>query len=141
MSTSDLLLVGIVLFVLIEFLIASTLDYLNERAKGEPLSAVGGEIYNPDEYAKSMAYGSAKYRFESLTGVITLAVGISAITLGWFAWLDEQLRVRLSNELLITVLFIGILILVVTVANMPTSFYATFVIEEKFGFNLSLIHI
>lgn len=137
MSTPDLLLVGIVLFVLIDFLMGSTLDYLNERAKAQPLSAVGSEIYNPEEYAKSMAYGSAKYRFEAFTGLITLAVSISAITLGWFAWLDGQLRDRYSNDLLITVLFIGILILLVSLSILPSSYYSTFVIEEKFGFNKS----
>ena len=137
MSTSDLLLAGIVLFVLIDFLMGSTLDYLNERAKAQPLSTVGSEIYNPEEYAKSMAYGSAKYRFEAFTGLITLAVSISAITLGWFAWLDGQLRDRYSNELLITVLFIGILILLVSLSTLPSSYYSTFVIEEKYGFNKS----
>ena len=137
MSTSDLLLVGIVLFVLIDFLMGSTLDYLNERAKAQPLSTVGGEIYNPAEYAKSMAYGSAKYRFEAFTGLITLAVSISAITLGWFAWLDGQLRDRYSNDLLITVLFIGVLILLVSIATLPSNYYSTFVIEEKYGFNKS----
>jgi STE24 endopeptidase len=115
----------------------STLDYLNERAKAQPLSTVGSEIYNPEEYAKSMAYGSAKYRFEAFTGLITLAVSISAITLGWFAWLDGQLRDRYSNELLITVLFIGILILIVSLSTLPSSYYSTFVIEEKYGFNKS----
>ena len=137
MSTSDLLLVGIVLFVLIDFLMGSTLDYLNERAKAQPLSTVGSEIYNPEEYAKSMAYGSAKYRFEAFTGLITLAVSISAITLGWFAWLDGQLRDRYSNELLITVLFIGSLILLLSLSTLPSSYYSTFVIEEKYGFNKS----
>ena len=137
MSTSDLLLVGIVLFVLIDFLMGSTLDYLNERAKAQPLSTVGSEIYNPAEYAKSMAYGSAKYRFEAFTGLITLAVSISAITLGWFAWLDGQLRDRYSNDLLITVLFIGVLILLVSIATLPSNYYSTFVIEEKYGFNKS----
>ena len=137
MSTSDLLLAGIVLFVLIDFLMGSTLDYLNERAKAQPLSTVGSEIYNPEEYAKSMAYGSAKYRFEAFTGLITLALSISAITLGWFAWLDGQLRDRYSNELLITVLFIGILILLVSLSTLPSSYYSTFVIEEKYGFNKS----
>ena len=137
MSTSDLLLAGIVLFVLIDFLMGSTLDYLNERAKAQPLSTVGSEIYNPEEYAKSMAYGSAKYRFEAFTGLITLALSISAITLGWFAWLDGQLRDRYSNDLLITVLFIGILVLLLSLSTLPSSYYSTFVIEEKYGFNKS----
>ena len=137
MSSSDLLLVGIVLFVLIDFSAGMLLDYLNERQKEQPLSPQGAEIFNPTEYATSMAYGTAKYRFEMLTNLISTVVILSAIILGWFAWLDAQLRDRLSNNLLITVVFIGILIVISTITNLPASYYSTFVIEEKFGFNKS----
>ena len=137
MSSSDLLLVGIVLFVLIDFSAGMVLDYLNERQKEQPLSPQGAEIFNPAEYATSMAYGTAKYRFEMLTNLISTVVILSAIILGWFAWLDAQLRDRLSNNLLITVVFIGILIVISTITNLPAAYYATFVIEEKFGFNKS----
>ncbi len=137
MSSSDLLLVGIVLFVLIDFSAGMVLDYLNERQKEQPLSLEGAEIFNPTEYATSMAYGTAKYRFEMLTNLISTVVILSAIILGWFAWLDAQLRDRLSNNLLITVVFIGILIVISTITNLPASYYSTFVIEEKFGFNKS----
>ncbi|MEI7541444.1 MAG: M48 family metallopeptidase [Actinomycetes bacterium] len=137
MTTSDLLLLGIVSFVLIDFSVGMVLNYLNERQKEQPLSAEGAEIFNPEEYAKSMAYGTANYRFEMLTNVISTVVILAAIILGWFAWLDAQLRDRFSNNLLITVLFIGILIVISTVTNLPSSYYSTFVIEEKFGFNKS----
>ena len=137
MTTSDLLLLGIVSFVLIDFSVGMVLNYLNERQKEQPLSAEGAEIFNPEEYAKSMAYGTANYRFEMLTNVISTVVILAAIILGWFAWLDAQLRDRFSNNLLITVLFIGILIVISTVTNLPSSYYSTFVIEEKFDFNKS----
>ena len=137
MSVADLLLLGIVLFVLIDFSAGMVIDYLNEREKGQPLSPEGAEIFNPDEYTKSMAYGSAKYRFEMLTNLMSTVVILAAIIMGWFAWLDGQLRDRLSNNLLITVAFIGILILISTISNLPISYYSTFVIEEEFGFNKS----
>jgi STE24 endopeptidase len=38
MSVADLLLVGIVLFVLIDFTAGMVIDYLNEREKAQPLS-------------------------------------------------------------------------------------------------------
>jgi STE24 endopeptidase len=137
MKTSDLLLLGIVLFVLIEYGAGIAINYLNERSKNEPLSPEGAEIFDPTEFAKSIAYGTAKYRFGLLTNAISTVVILAAIMLGTFAWLDAQLRERLSNNLLITVLFIALLILFSTVVNLPTNYYATFVIEEKFGFNKS----
>ena len=57
--------------------------------------------------------------------------------MGWFAWLDRQIRDRFDNNLEITVIFIGILIVVSMLSNLPISYYSTFVIEEKFGFNKS----
>ena len=137
MSTSDLLLLGIVLFVLIDFSAGMVINYLNERSKNQPISAEGAEIFNPEEYAKSMAYGTAKYRFEMLTTLISTVTILAAIIVGGFSWLDAQLRDRLNNNLLITVVFIGILILISTIANLPAGYYSTFVIEEKFGFNKS----
>ena len=137
MNTSELLLLGIVLFLLIEFSAGMVINYLNERSKNQPLSPEGAQIFNPEEYAKSMAYGTAKYRFEMLTTLVSTVGILAAIILGWFSWLDGQLRDRLSNDLLITVLFGAILIVVATLANLPAGYYSTFVIEEKYGFNKS----
>jgi len=135
MQTSDWLLAGIVAFILIDFLVGSVLEYLNEKSKNVPMSPVAAEIFNADEYAKSLEYGTANYKVERLTSTLNTVVILSAIILGWFAWLDQAIRDRISNELLVTVVFSGVLILGVMIANLPVSYYSTFVIEEKFGFN------
>jgi STE24 endopeptidase len=135
MQTSDWLLAGIVAFILIDFLVGSVLEYLNEKSKNVPMSPVATEIFSADEYAKSLEYGTAKYKVERLTSTLSTVVMLSAIILGWFAWLDQAIRERISNDLLVTVAFFGVLILGVMIANLPVSYYSTFVIEEKFGFN------
>jgi STE24 endopeptidase len=135
MTTAELLLLGIVTFILIDFAAGRVIDYLNESNKNKPLSPVAAEIYNPDEYAKSLAYGTAKYKVELFTAVVSTVVMLSAIILGWFAWLDQQIRDRFDNQLLITVIFIGVLIVVSMLGSLPVGYYSTFVIEEKFGFN------
>ncbi len=135
MQTYEWLLAGIVAFILIDFVIGSVLEYLNEKSKNVPMSSVAAEIFNADEYAKSLEYGTAKYKVERLTSTLNTVVMLSAIILGWFAWLDEAIRARISNNLLVTVVFFGVLILAVMLANLPVSYYSTFVIEEKFGFN------
>ena len=135
MQTSDWLLAGIVAFILIDFLVGSVLEYLNEKSKNVPMSPVATEIFSADEYAKSLEYGTATYKVERLTSTLSTVVMLSAIILGWFAWLDQAIRERISNDLLVTVAFFGVLILGVMIANLPVSYYSTFVIEEKFGFN------
>jgi STE24 endopeptidase len=135
MQTYEWLLAGIVAFILIDFVMGSVLEYLNEKSKNVPMSSVAAEIFNADEYAKSLEYGTAKYKVERLTSTLNTVVMLSAIILGWFAWLDDAIRERISNNLLVTVIFFGILILAVMLANLPVSYYSTFVVEEKFGFN------
>ena len=135
MKTSEWLLLGIVTFVLIDFAAGMVINYLNEQSKNAPLSAEAAEIYNADEYRKSMEYGTAKYNFEMLTTVISTVVILSAIILGWFAYLDSLIRERISNNLLVTMVFIGVLIVISSLASIPSSYYSTFVIEEKYGFN------
>lgn len=135
MNTSDFLLLSIVTFVLIDFAAGMVINYLNENSKNAPLSAEAAEIYNPDEYARSMEYGTVKYKFEMLTSVITTVVILSAIILGWFAKLDLQIRERIENNLLVTIVFVGILIVVSSLSSLPGRYYSTFIIEEKYGFN------
>ena len=135
MTTAELLLLGIVTFILIDFAAGRVIDFLNESNKNVALTGVAAEIYNPDEYAKSLEYGTAKYKVEALTSVITTVIMLSAIILGWFAWLDQVIRDRYSSDLLVTVIFFGVLILVSMIGNLPISYYSTFVIEEKYGFN------
>jgi STE24 endopeptidase len=135
MNTSDFLLLSIVTFVLLDFGAGMVINYLNENSKNAPLSAEAAEIYNPDEYKKSMEYGTAKYKFEMLAAVITTIVILSAIILGWFAELDLQIRERVENNLVVTLVFIGVLIVVSSLGSIPGRYYSTFIIEEKYGFN------
>lgn len=135
MKTSDWLLLGIVTFVLIDFAAGMIINYLNEQSKNTPLSAEAAEIYNAEEYKKSMEYGTAKYKVEIITTVISTVVILTAIILGWFAYLDTQIRERINNNLFVTITYVGVLIVLNALVSLPTSYHSTFVIEEKYGFN------
>jgi STE24 endopeptidase len=100
MTTAELLLLGIVTFILIDFAAGRVIDFLNESNKNVALTGVAAEIYNPDEYAKSLEYGTAKYKVEMLTTVIATVVMLSAIILGWFAF-DTGINDRKSSYFLL----------------------------------------
>ena len=135
MKTSEWLLLGIVAFVLIDFAVGMIINFLNEQSKNQALSLEAAEIYDVDEYEKSMAYGTAKYKIEMISSVVSTVVILAAIILGWFAQLDSMIRENISNNMLVTVVFVGILIVISSITSIPENYYSTFVIEEKFGFN------
>lgn len=135
MSTADWILIGIVTLVLIDFASGRVINFLNEQSKNQPLSPQAAEIYTAADYQKSMAYGTANYKLESLSSVISTCVILAAIILGVFAKLDNFIRERISNNLLVTVIFIAVLIVVSAIGSLPASIYSTFVIETKYEFN------
>lgn len=135
MSAADWILIGIFILVLIDFASGRVINFLNEQSKNQPLSRQAAEIYTAADYQKSMAYGTANYKLESLSSVISTCVILAAIILGFFAKLDNFIRERISNNLLVTVIFIAVLIVVSAIGSLPASIYSTFVIETKYEFN------
>jgi len=135
MSTADWILIGIVTLVLIDFASERVINFLNEQSKNQPLSPQAAEIYTAADYQKSMAYGTANYKLESLSSVISTCVILAAIILGVFAKIDNFIRERISDNLLVTVIFIAVLIVVSVIGSLPASIYSTFVIETKYDFN------
>lgn len=135
MSAADWILIGIFTLVLIDFASGRVINFLNEQSKNQPLSRQAAEIYTAADYQKSMAYGTANYKLESLSSVISTCVILAAIILGFFAKLDNFIRERISNNLLVTVIFIAVLIVVSAIGSLPASIYSTFVIETKYEFN------
>lgn len=123
--------------IVIDYLFGLVSSLLNEKSRKQPLSDEGAQIYNSEQYAKSVSYGSAQSRVDLITQSISTFALISIIIFGGFAWLDEIIRAQLRNELLVSTAFFGTLIVVVSITTLPIKYYSTFVIEEQYGFNKS----
>ena len=135
MKTFEYLLLGIVAFVLIDFAAGMVLNFFNEQSKNVPMSPEAAQIYDEVEYERSIDYGTVKYKFEMISTVISTVLILVAIISGWFAWLDSLIRENISNSMMVTLIFVGILILIGGIGSIPGNYYSTFVIEERFGFN------
>jgi len=93
----------------------------------------------PEDYEKSTAYTLAKGRFqrwaELYGGIITLFVLFGGV----LPFLDHFSQVLgspfPSNTQAAGILFCFGLSIIVSVLGLPTDFYSTFVLEERFGFN------
>jgi STE24 endopeptidase len=94
-------------------------------------------IYNEEEYARQQAYQKESSLFSLYTGIFSFIVLLGVLSFGVFGWLDEYLRQYVSNEIVLTLVFFGIIYLINDIITLPFGYYATFVIEERFGFNKS----
>jgi STE24 endopeptidase len=125
----------IVAILVFDYILERILDYLNSRYWSNELPHELEGIYDADKYKKSQDYEKVKTRFSIFTSTLSLIAMLLMLFLGGFAWLDEFVRQYTNNNIVMALLFFGILGLAADLLSTPLSVYSTFVIEEKFGFN------
>ena len=125
-----------IIFILIgEFILATVMNYLNAKRFKDPIPNDLSDVYNTKEYEKSQAYKLSNYKFGIVTSIFSLALILSFLFFGGFAWVDEVALEFSDNIILQALIFFGIIMIGSDILNTPFTYYRTFVIEEKFGFN------
>ncbi len=105
-------------------------DVLPEKLKG---------ICDKEEYRKTQLYQKENKKLSFWSSLFNLAVIIVMITAGGFAMVDSIARTFSINMVIISLVFFGIIGFASDLINIPFSWYDTFVIEKKFGFNTMTI--
>lgn len=128
----------LILFIItIDFALERWLDYLNTTKWSATLPPEFKGIYDEEKYRLSQEYEKTKHRFSMFTGTLGFIAILLMFSLGGFGWLDHIIREKVNNPILITLIFFGVLGFVSEILSLPFSWYDTFVIETKFGFNKS----
>ena len=126
----------IILFTLLfEFILELISDYLNIKSLRSELPKEFENVYDAEKYKKSQEYTRATTKFGIITSVFGLITTLTFWFAGGFQFLDAIVRSWNLHFIWNGLLFVGILLLVKSILDLPFNIYATFVIEEKFGFN------
>ena len=125
----------IVALIILDFIIEKILDGLNARHYNDPVPEILQDVFNQEEYEKSQQYKKINYRFDLITSTFSFLVLLLFLFLDGFAFVDGIARSLFDNPILIGLTFFGIIMFASDILSLPFSYYATFVIEEKFGFN------
>ena len=135
--SSESLFYVILGILILQFAIETLVDYLNARRFGANLPEEVSQLYDREAYAQSQAYKKANYRFGLWSSSFSLAVTLAFLASGGFGWVDAVALEVSPHPLLRALVFFGILMLGSELLGLPFSYYRTFVIEERFGFNKS----
>ena len=117
------------------FIVDKIINYLNAQHYNDPIPDPLKDVFDEEEYAKSQKYKRENYRFNLLTSSVSLLATLAFFFLDGFAFVDEIARSISENSIIITLVFFGIIMLTSDILSTPFSYYQTFVIEEKYGFN------
>ncbi|MBT8187325.1 MAG: M48 family metallopeptidase [Croceitalea sp.] len=127
----------IIIILVAQYAIDTFLDYLNAKKFGDQPPNELSDIFDQEAYLKSQEYKKENYRFGLFKDFISLAVTLAFLIFGGFEWLDTLIRNFTNNQVVMALLFFGALVLGSNIIALPMSYYQTFVIEERFGFNKS----
>lgn len=121
--------------VVLFFIFDKIVDYLNTLHWSDTLPKEAEWIYDQEKYAKSQAYEKTKHTFSNYSGMISFLLTLLVLIFWGFWWLDEFLRQYISGDIVLALTFFWVIIVLQILFWLPFSYYQTFVIEEKFGFN------
>lgn len=132
---SEVIFFVIVAFLCLEFVVERVLDRLNMKAMSPVLPSRLQGIYDEKEYNRFVNYKRETGRLEWLESVVGFIVMLGFLCAGGFGWLNGWIVSWTDSVVWQTLLFMGILSVASGVLEMPFDWYATFRIEEKYGFN------
>jgi len=125
----------IIAILLLQFILETVLDYLNAQRYNAPIPEELNDVFDEAEYKKSQAYKKTNYRFGLLTSSFSLILTLGFLIFGGFEWVDQMVRSVTTAPIPMALLFFGIIMIGSDIATLPFSYYSTFVVEEKYGFN------
>ena len=127
----------IVGFFIISFIWTQILAYLNRKRMSPELPEELQGIYPPDKFAQQQEYQRANSRFGLISGGFSFIIMLAVLLSGFLGWFDNYLREYTCHFLVLPLLFFVILMIINEIISFPFGWYATFTIEERFGFNKS----
>ncbi|MCM4168978.1 Protease HtpX [Arenibacter antarcticus] len=127
----------IIAILIIQFSIDRVLEYLNAKRYNDIIPKELDDVFDKKEYKKSQEYKKVNYKFGWITATFSIVITLSFLIFGGFEWIDSMARSISTNPILNALIFFGIIMIGNDILTTPFSYYKTFVIEEKFGFNRS----
>lgn len=128
-------LLVILCIIFTSFLLELTVSLLNIWSLNANLPKDFATTYNAQEYKKSQEYTKATAFFSLFENSFSTITTLTFLLYGGFNSIDIWARSFGFGEIPTGLLFAGTLGLLIFLMHLPFSIYATFVIEERFGFN------
>lgn len=125
----------IIAIIVLNFIIDKILDALNAKHFNDTLPNAINDVYDEADYKKSQTYKQTNYKFGIITSTFSFLLTLAFLFLDGFEYIDNIARGYSENPIVTALMFFGIIMIGSDILTTPFSYYKTFVIEERFGFN------
>ncbi len=121
--------------IILGFVFNLWLSILNYKNRNAEIPKEVEDVYEPKKYKKWLEYTMEQFRFNNIVKVINLILFLAMLLFGVFVLFDD-IAISISNDSRLQVLiFLALYNVITFIVQIFVSYYHTFVIEEKYGFN------
>ena len=134
----------IVSLVVFNYLFTNILDYVNHRNWKDEIPNELKDFYNKEKYKTAKDYALSKNKIGLFSSSISFLFIMSLLLFNGYGFIDQLvssdilksfLPFDINSSFAQSGLFFFILFILNSIISIPFSYYNTFIIEEKFGFN------
>jgi len=142
--TAQLWFFIIISLVIFNYLFSNILDYINNRNWKDEIPNELKDFYDKEKYKMAKNYALSKNKIGLFSSSISLTLVISLLFFNGYGIIDQFANsdlfksfesLKINSSFIQSGVFFLILFILNSVISIPFSYYNTFVIEEKFGFN------
>ena len=126
------IIIGLIALMYVIDLVITLINYKNRT---QPIPEIARYIYDQEKYTKWLNYFMETMRFEIIVKFVSTALLLGLLIFGFFGYLERITLQWFNHPILQTLAFLGVFGLLSMLISLPFDYYATFVIEEKYGFN------
>lgn len=132
---SNILFYIIIAILILDFIVDKVLDFLNTKHFDDKIPEELADVYDEESYKKSQEYKKENEKFSNVTSLFSIILMLIFFFMEGFKYVNDFTNSFTNNPIFIALIFFGIILLGSDILTTPFSYYKTFVIEEKFGFN------
>ena len=142
--TAQLWFFIIISLVIFNYLFSNILDYINNRNWKDEIPNELKDFYDKEKYKMAKNYALSKNKIGLFSSSISFTLVISLLFFNGYGIIDQFANsdffksfesLKINSSFIQSGVFFLILFILNSVISIPFSYYNTFVIEEKFGFN------
>ena len=126
-----LIIIGLVIF---NFLFSTGLEYINHINWKDLIPNELKDFYKPEKYKKAREYSIKRNKISLISSLFGFVLIISLLCFDGYGYINN-FSLNYNSSYIQSGVFFIILYFISSIISIPFSYYSTFVIEEKFGFN------
>lgn len=130
------ILVGV---IFINFMVNKLLSLLNSKHFHDTIPEELADVYDKSDYKKSQEYKKSTANFVATTQLFSFVGTLGFLCFNGFQYVDKIARSMSANSIIVALIFFGIVMGISELIYTPFSYYKTFILEEKYGFNKTSI--